>query len=391
MVIGVSYAFDNIAALFGVQIGFFGRNDPFMERGSVNFLIVGVDSFTLADLIMVAQYDFETGNLNVLQVPRDTYSDTDRWDKKINSAFAMRGIDTFKHEVTQITGIEIDRYIIVQLNGFRNIIDAIGGVEMYVPIRMFYTDPTPGHELIIDLQRGQQTLNGAQAEMFMRFRKNDDGTGYAEGDMGRMAAQRQFYAAVINQLVSVRGALQLPRLMGIVQENVRTNLTGDEMVRYLGIGLRADMEKFNIIQLPGQSRYISGVSYFIHDVELTRTIIYEYFTPRRNSNTRQSNGEVRINRNKNSAIRLEIVDSTGVEIYGVGIGETVAELLRDNAFDVRTVRVCEPREQTLLVDRNNKQASAEILKILSNLDVWLEADRGSNYDVTVFLGGDFSL
>ena len=72
----------------------------------------------------------------------------------------------------------------MDFEGFRDLIDAIGGVEFDVPTRMYYTDPKQNLE--IDLYPGKQLLDGKKAEMFMRFRQNNDGTGYAEGDIGRM-------------------------------------------------------------------------------------------------------------------------------------------------------------------------------------------------------------
>ena len=389
---GASFAFDSILSLFGVEFGIWGSRDPFMQRGSVNFLVVGVDEFNLADLIIVAQYDFRSGDLTALQIPRDTFVETTRWDSKINSAFSLRGIDELKSDITQITGLEIDRYVIVGLRGFREIIDAIGGVEVDVPIRMFYTDPTPGHQLRIDLQPGLQTLSGAQAEGFIRFRKNNNGTGYPDGDLGRLRAQQQFYNALLNQIISLRGVLQAPTLLGIVQENVRTDLTGDEMFRYLGIALRAEMENFDVMQLPGAPGYVRGISYFIHNSTETEQLIYTYFAPSPAHHNRQvAASNVRINRNINSVIRVEVVDATGVELYGMSIGETVAELLRYNAFDVVSVRtLAEPHERSVLIDRNNMQASVEVLKILPGLDVWHEVDRSLGYDISVVVGMDFS-
>jgi len=394
--LGVSYAFDNIATLFGVQVGFFGRSDPFARRGSVNFLVVGVDEFNLADLIMIAQYNFETGELNALQVPRDTRVETTRWDNKINAAFSLSGLDALKYDVTRITGLEIDRHVIVGLRGFRDVIDAIGGVEIDVPIRMFYTDPY--QNLRIDLQPGLQRLDGRQAEGFIRFRKNNNGTGYPDGDLGRIRAQQQFYAAVLDQLISFQGALQVPALLGIVQESVRTDISGDEMFRFLSMAVRADLnaDSLNVMKLPGTTGYINGISYFIHNAEETGAVVNEFFAtqPVRNGRRAQSNNErderpVRINRNKNSMIRVEVVDATGVTLDDTDIGYMVAEQLRANAFNVQTVRTSEePIELTMLIDHNNKQASLEVLKILPGIEV--RRGENANYDVTVILGMDFN-
>jgi len=390
---GVSCAVDNIATLFGVELGFFGRSDPFIRRGSINFLVAGVDQFSLADLIIVAQYNFETGEFNALQIPRDTRVETARWDKKINSAMSLGGIDELKSDVRQITGLEIDRYVVIGFEGFRNIIDAIGGVEIDVPIRMFYTDPY--QNLTIDLQRGVQMLNGRQAEGFMRFRMNNDGSGYPDGDLGRVRAQEQFFIATLDRLISLQGILRLPQIAGIVQQSVRTDVSGDEIIRYLTIALGAEFEDFNIMQLPGTTGYVGGVSYFLQDTAETQWLIDQYFTPRTSGRAvRPTANEqtLRINRRINSAIRVEIVDATGVSVYGTSIGEMTAALLRSNAFDVRTTREEEPHYRTFMTNHNNRNMSREILKVLPHIEVWQyeNVNRNENYDVTIVLGIDFS-
>jgi len=390
VVLGVGFAVDNIATLFGVQIGFFGRADSFAQRGSINFLVVGVDAFNLADLIMVAQYNFETGELNAIQIPRDTRVETTRWDNKINSAFSLSGIEELKNDVTQITGLEIDRYVIIGLRGFRDIVDAIGGVEIDVPIRMFYTDPY--QNLTIDLRPGPQTLNGRQAEGFIRFRKNNDGSGYPDGDLGRLRAQQQFYTAVMDRLVSARGILQLPNLIGIVQDNVRTDISGSEMVRFVSIALRADLYGFNIMKLPGDSGFVGGISYFLHNAEETSRIVAEYLTPTQNAGQADADNHptVRINRNKNRSIAVEVVDATGVELDDINLGDMVAQLLRDNAFNVQSVRTDDAAEQTMIIDHNARRGSTEILKIMPEIEVRQYDNRDSPYDVTIILGTDFN-
>ena len=114
--------------------------------------------------------------VSVLQIPRDTKVDNKRSDKKINSAY-FSGIDVMKREVESVTGLSTDFFATITFDAFKEIVDALGGVTVDVPIDMNYHDPVQG--LVIELEAGKQKLDGEHAMMFMRFRKNDDGTGYA--------------------------------------------------------------------------------------------------------------------------------------------------------------------------------------------------------------------
>jgi len=396
VVTGMYCAIDYAASFLGFQWGFFGKADAFMQRGSVNVLIGGVDEDgTRTDLLMVAQYSFKAGTCNILQVPRDLKVETARWDKKINSAYGWNnGSEVLKQEIKQALGLEIDKYVIVSFKGFRDIIDAIGGVEVDVPMRMSYHDPYQGGPggYVIDLQKGPQLLDGRKAEMFMRFRQNDNGTGYAEGDVGRIRAQRQFYDALMDKVVSARGVLQVPKLVGIVQQSVKTDFGADEILRYIGIGLRMDKEKVNIMQLPGEGRFEGGVSYFFPYKEDMANMLEEYFNPKNAVAAAKKAEDVKINRSKNAKIKVEIINATGVSVDRLDIGEVAADLLRDNAFEVHTITVTEEKAaQTRLVDHNNKQASKEILKVLPGIPADKDKDKSSGCDVTLVLGMDFNM
>jgi hypothetical protein len=192
-------------------------------------------------------------------------------------------------------------------------------------------------------------------------------------------------------MISLRGVLRLPQLAGIVQDSVKTDITGSEMVRYLTEVLGSDFDDFNVIQLPGMDGYINGVSYFIADTAATQSVIAEHFTPQTSGRTIRSNQpNVRINRSKNRTIRVEVVDATGVTLDDVNIGDMASALLRSNAFNVQTVRIAEPQARTALIDHNNKRASIEVVKIFPYVETSLEQDRNSNYDVTLILGTDFN-
>lgn len=243
-----------------------------------NFLVAGVDKDrTRTDLILFCQCNLSDNSLNILQIPRDTKVDNDRFDKKINSAYGTYGkTETLFDEIQSLIGLRPDKYVIVGFDGFRKLIDEVGGVEIDVPMRMYYTDPA--QDFVIDLYPGRQVLDGRKAEMFMRFRQNNDGSGYPDGDIGRINAQRVFYDAVIDKLLSAESILNAHRILGIVKENVITDFDGGEILKYVERIPDFNVERISVYSLPGEGGYDEkGVSYFFCDKEKTELLLNEKF------------------------------------------------------------------------------------------------------------------
>ena len=129
-----------------------------------------------ANTIMVAAYDTAEQKVGVVSIPRDTL--VDRSFPKINAVYGSGGIEALKETVSDLIGIPIDHYMTVNIRAFKALVDAVGGIDFYVPCDMDYDDSTPGQELYIHYKEGMQHLNGQQALEVVRFRHNNDGSGY---------------------------------------------------------------------------------------------------------------------------------------------------------------------------------------------------------------------
>lgn len=141
-------------------------------------------------------------------------------------------------------GIPIDYHAQVNTGGFRNIVDAIGGVDIYVPQNMYHYDPT--QDLYINLKKGQQHLNGDKAEQFVRFR------GYALGDIDRIDAQKSFMSAFMNKLFSPSTITKISQITSVIQDNLYTNLTLQETADFASKLLDMDLSQgFSMTTLPG--------------------------------------------------------------------------------------------------------------------------------------------
>lgn len=260
---------------FNIGRGIFGDNAKSRLTDVTNLLVAGVDiDGYRTDLILFVQVDNINGRVSVLQVPRDTRVENNRRDKKINSAY-FSGIDTLNKELSSIIGMKADFFATITFDAFCDIVDALGGVMIDVPIDMNYHDPVQG--LTIELEKGRQKLDGEHAMMFMRFRKNDDGTGYARGDVDRNAAQKDFYSAVMKKAMSPIGIIKAPVLYSTIMKNTTTDLNNAEVRELMMDVFKIGKSNISIYQVPGEGKYIGGVSYFIHDKKATKELMSEHF------------------------------------------------------------------------------------------------------------------
>ena len=344
------------------------------------------------DLILLLRYNMSTNCVNVLQIPRDTrIENTSRHDNKINSAYSMPEKEqALSDEIELITGIRPEKYVIVSFRAFRELIDAIGGVEVNVPMRMYYTDPI--QNLTIDLYPGKQVLNGRQSEMFMRFRYNNDGTGYPNGDIDRIQAQKKFYEAALDKVLSGSTILKVPKIMGIINKNVRTDFTGEDIMKYIGKIPSFKMENIKIFTLPGEGAYgDDGVSYFFHDQKETELLMKEYFFSM--EKVRAVTDKIS---SKNKYVKVKIVDATGIDKETADVIKVVSEMLTEYKFKVvSTEKTDRIQDKSKLINHNSKNA-AEVVKavyggvgVADNIETFIKKDGEKVPDVTLVIGSDF--
>ena len=209
-----------------------------------------------ADAIMLVTYDVPNQKVGMLSVPRDTL--VDESFPKINSSL-HGGIENLQTVVSELVGYPIDFYISIDLDGFVELVDAVGGVEFNVPVEMYYNDPS--QDLNIFFQPGMQHLDGQEAMEVCRFRKNADGTGYPMGDIQRSETVRNLMITVAKKLVANIG--KLDQFVDILQRNVETNLSGTDLTWFVtkAIGINLDTGvQGNSLPGDGNTTY-KGVDY----------------------------------------------------------------------------------------------------------------------------------
>ena len=210
------------------------------DVGRINILLLGEsgigDGYKLTDTIMIVSYNPQTQEASILSIPRDTYVGKRNKDTatpnylasyKMNSVYRNgENIPETIECINNITGLEIDKYILVDTDAIIEIVDAIGGVRFNVPIDMDYDDYN--QDLHIHLKAGEQLIDGPKAEQLLRFRHNQDGTSYpmeyGDNDIGRMRTQREFIQETAKQLLKIENATKVVNLLDIAYSNVKTNI-----------------------------------------------------------------------------------------------------------------------------------------------------------------------
>ena len=235
--------------------------------GKKNIVVMGCDirkdDVGRSDTLFVVMLDKSKKNAALLSVPRDTRVKIKGhgWDK-INAAFAYGGQKLTQETVQDFLGIKINNYVVVDFQGFKGLVDAVGGVDINVEKRMYYYDPYDGFE--IDLRPGMQHMDGKTAMQYVRYRDE-------EGDIGRIRRQQKFLMALYKHIASKNIIAKIPGVSKQIMSMVKTDLSLKEMVE-LGNVMRDMVEKegLKMSMVPGEPEYIDGISYWIPDIPKMR-------------------------------------------------------------------------------------------------------------------------
>lgn len=248
---------------------------PFSPRRQ-NILLLGVDSNgdgadlwegTRSDTIIILNVDPKTRSINAISIPRDSkvYLADNKGIQKINSAHAIGGVNLLKKTLRETFGIKIDKYIIVHDDAVAKIVDALGGIPIYVEKPMKYHDYA-GH-LHIDLDKGDTVLNGKQAVGYLRYRK--DGL----GDIGRTQRQQWFMKSLFEKLHSPQTITKIPEVLNVCNTYIKTDMSFYELSQYAAFARSVDENKIEIATLPGAPNQKGYISYWILDPKKTQQVI----------------------------------------------------------------------------------------------------------------------
>lgn len=194
------------------------------KDGFYTILISGVDDGNGgSDTNILVAVDTVSGHVYGASIPRDSKAIINGKAHKINYAYNSGGMSKLSEVVSDQLGIPVDYTVLINLKGFQALVDAIGGIDFYVPVDMDYDDPVQNLE--IHFSKGTQHLNGSQALKVVRFRHNNDGTGYGSEDIGRMETQQKFLKAVVKKMISSFSVSKIDDYAKLFKTYVETDLT----------------------------------------------------------------------------------------------------------------------------------------------------------------------
>jgi polyisoprenyl-teichoic acid--peptidoglycan teichoic acid transferase len=233
-------------------------------KDPINILIMGIEDYSSGgangrtDSLMVASVNPDKDTIKMLSIPRDTLVSIEgHGEDKINHAHAYGGKELTITTVEEFLDVPIDYYMTVNFNGFKEVIDEIGGVTVDVPFDFSeISDGEAGSDKhMIYFQKGEMTLNGQEALAYVRMRKQDP-----RGDFGRSERQKQVIQAAIKESASVNTLLNFSDIADHIGDNVETNLTVREMYT---LKKKYSEKKIDSLTLEGENATINGIYYFV--------------------------------------------------------------------------------------------------------------------------------
>ena len=222
------------------------------------------------DSIILARIDATTQQVTLISIPRDTKVEYQGSTMKINAVFTYgqyddgNGAEEMVEAVNELCGVEISEYAEINFQGMEKLIDAVGGIDLYIP----EGDAVEGDShLDVDVPAGQQHLDGEHALAFARSRYL-----FADGDYTRMRHQRMVLGALADKILNNLDIGTIPAILDSLADMVHTSLSVDEILSLVSAmrGMDTDsMYSANIPSWAGEDTYIDGQSYvFVYEDEL---------------------------------------------------------------------------------------------------------------------------
>ncbi len=321
------------------------RNDPAEVKAAskqltvaqpsqpVDILIIGSDRRVgqpdlgaRSDTLMVVRLDPETGSISMLSVPRDLQVDIPGYGlNKINAAYSYGGAKLTVQTVKQVLGIPINDFIDLNFDGFRKVVDRLGGAYMMVD-RRYYNDTAVTGWSSIDLEPGYQLLDGAQALEFVRFRHDQN------GDFTRVVRQQMFLREMKRQLTRSASLTSFPRLLAvaaIMSHYAVSDISSlSRIAGLLSLALRLHSNRVYQTHIDGSTPMIGGVSYVVATQQQVQTAVQQFLHPVAPPTGSGSAATSSVAQLPAASVRITVLNGSGA----TGEAATVAGELRGAGF-----------------------------------------------------------
>nr|WP_263012872.1 LCP family protein [Ancylothrix sp. D3o] len=377
------------------------KNFQYRITRPVNVLIMGIDRLNEtplnresifegnSDTLLLLGINPSNKTVNMLSIPRDTQVEIPGIGiDKINDANVKGGPALAARVLSSnLNDIAIDRYVRISTGAFRELVDLLGGVDVFVPYPMQYVDET--QKLKIDLPQGWQTLNGDQAEQFARFR-NDN-----KGDIGRVQRQQALFKELKNRLTSPAVLPRLPEIIRAMQKYIDTNLSFEEMLSLVNFSLNLQPENFKMVMLPG--RFSSPdefkASYWLMDTEERDRVMLDYFQVSPKQKTAQEDAVENLPPEPRSS-KIKYLYKVAIQNASDSpeIADNLAKYLQDQGYEnVYVVQDWPDRllQTQIIVQKGDLESAAKLKQTLGLGKIASESTGDLESDLTIRIGQDW--
>lgn len=362
--------------------------------------VFGVDEDEVrTDVIFVVNFNTMTNKVKVVSVPRDTkviwtdkqkraYNQLTGYNISISKLNEMASYGRINQnignirdftidELENILRIHIDNYVVINLDAFAEIVDAIGGVEMYVPQRMYYSDRSQG--LYIDLQEGMQHLDADEAEQLVRFRR------YPLGDEARVAVQQTFLTAVAQKVMSPEMIGQLPSIITRIFPYVKTDIKLNEVLGYLQLLEQFNLQNLEMHIVPGYGSDHEGPSYYYINEEeldeLIKDVFYDTTVAGEDSEESTTGVEDEDKVVEDKTVSIAIYNATGQK----GIAGSYKNKLESVGYKVGKIDNYEQTDlQESIIYAKDKSKARQFLQYIEGATI--EEKSSLEYDIEIAIG-----
>lgn len=346
-----------------------------------------VNSFDgLADTMLLLRFDPIQNKLTVLSIPRDTKTEIEGHGlRKINDANHYGGPALAAQTVSNLLeGVTIDRYVRVNVQGIEKLIDALGGVNFYVPKDMKYTDFS--QHLYINLKEGQQHLNGDQAIQFLRFRYDN------YGDIGRIQRQQGLIRAVIEQALSPKTIVKIPEILSVIQSHLDTNLTINELIALSAFAGQKNRSDVKMLMLPGDFNIPekNELSYWLPNPAQIKEMMVKHFNVEPTYDVYDNYANSSENQKDLSTLKIAIQDTTNNPEAVQAMINHLNELGYRGAFFTRHTYHKSLSTTKIVAQNGDDATAAEVRANLGLGEVLVESTGTLGSDITIEIGEDWA-
>lgn len=438
LVVGIAYKTKkNGGGMQGLLSTLVGHDEETLKNlNPIQVLLMGVSTDNggrLTDTIIIGTYDPKNQSASLLSIPRDTFvgknPQTGTGSDKINALYQKSPEKTLE-KVNELTGLDIQYYMVIDNQALIKLVDVIGGVEFdvpYVPGGMVYDDTS--QDLHINLKSGLQVLNGDQAEQLLRYRHGnlDPKTGrylgtypeeYGGNDYGRMRTQREFMIETIKQTIQAKNILKIKDIIDIAYEYIETNLSIAIIKDYVPYAININIEAIRSEVLPGGSYGPTTTPsypywFFIANKEKTAKLIEDLYgtddettdgdvtqideNDTTGKDTSQNNTALdkitnetttEVSKKETSNIKVELLNGTGSKEALT----KVKKALESKGYQVASSTDTTNTSKTTIINKTgvDTKFTDNLKELIGTGNISTSAVSSSKVDITIIIGKDYN-